>query len=41
MRVDLFAGEFGVVLGEFTPWHTNGKMHCDIRETLGPGEVPT
>ena len=32
MRVDLFAGKFGgPVLGEFTPWHANGKMHCDLR----------
>ena len=32
MRVDLFAGKTGgPVLGEFTPWHANGKMHCDLR----------
>ena len=39
MRIDLFAGNDGVVLGEFTPWHTNGKMHCDIREILTPGQT--
>lgn len=32
MRVDLFAGADGVpVLNEFTPWHTNGRAHCDLR----------
>ena len=32
MRIDLYASKFGVpMLGEFTPWHTNGKMHCDLR----------
>ena len=32
MRIDLFASSNGrPVLGEFTPWHTNGKMHCDLR----------
>ena len=31
-RIDLYASKFGVpMLGEFTPWHTNGKMHCDLR----------
>ncbi|KAL1505067.1 hypothetical protein AB1Y20_008827 [Prymnesium parvum] len=38
MRIDLFASSEGVVLGEFTPWHTNGKMHCDVREMLLPGQ---
>ena len=32
MRIDLYAGETGApVLGEFTPWHANGKMHCHMR----------
>jgi len=39
MRLDFFPGEHGVVLGEFTPWHTNGKVHCDSRNILVPGEV--
>lgn len=28
MRVDLFASSAGVVIGEFTPWHSKGKVHC-------------
>lgn len=42
MRIDLFAGSGGEpILGEFTPWHSNGKMHCDMRplddRSLQPG----
>ena len=33
MRIDLFASARGTpTLGEFTPWHSNGKMHCDMRQ---------
>ena len=32
MRIDLFASSSGQpYLGEFTPWHSNGKMMCDLR----------
>lgn len=32
MRIDMFATDDGTpVLGEFTPWHSNGKMHCHLR----------
>ena len=32
MRIDIYASRTGLpVLGEFTPWHANGKMHCDLR----------
>lgn len=31
MRIDLFSSPKGVVLGEFTPLHSDGKMHCDLR----------
>lgn len=44
MRIDLFASARGTpTLGEFTPWHSNGKMHCDMRvldpKQLMPGAV--
>ena len=39
MRIDLFASASGVpTLGEFTPWHSNGKMHCDMRP-LNPSKL--
>jgi hypothetical protein len=31
MRVDMYASSEGVMLGEFTPWHANGKAHCVVR----------
>lgn len=31
MRVDMYASSTGEpVLGEFTPWHTSGRMHCHM-----------
>ena len=38
MRIDLYsAGRKGTpVLGEFTPWHANGKMHCDMHPLRAP-----
>lgn len=48
MRIDLFASSKGVVLGEFTPWHANGKTHCvvnvikkSVRTPSGRGVLPS
>lgn len=39
MRVDLYSGRNGLpVLGEFTPWHANGKMHCHLIPTPPPAK---
>ena len=41
MRIDLFAADGGrPVLNEFTPWHSNGRAHCDLRPLFAQNATP-